>query len=72
MARYNSDKVAGVLVSSMVAALVVFFIGDAFTYEEGDNVTIGFKDTSATGQIIGIAPLIVVALGLYGAFRKAM
>lgn len=68
MSRARTDKMAKVLVSSMIGALVVYFVGDAITYEEGATETTGFAETSATGQVIGIAPLVLVALGLYGAF----
>ena len=63
----NIDKSAKVLVSSVIGALVVYFVGDALTYPtDGDGT--GFEEGSPTAEIIGIAPLILVALGLYGAF----
>jgi len=69
----NIDKSAKVLVSSIIGALVVYFVGDAITYdpaELGTNETgVGFEESSATGSIVGIAPMILVALGLYGAFQ---
>jgi hypothetical protein len=63
------QKSAKVLVSAMVGALVVFFVGDAITYETGANETVGFEEGTATAEMVGIAPLILVALGLYGAFQ---
>ena len=57
--RDNTDKSVKVLVSAMIGALLVYFIGDAMPFESG----------SATAQIVDIAPLILVSLGLYGAFR---
>lgn len=63
----NIDKSAKVLVSSIIGALVVYFVGDALTYEAGTNGT-GFEEGTPTAEIIGIAPLILVAFGLYGAF----
>jgi hypothetical protein len=62
------QKSAKVLVSSIVGALVVYFVGDAITYETGANETVGFEEGTATAEVIGIAPLVLVALGLYGAF----
>lgn len=68
----NIDKSAKVMVSSIIGALVVYFVGDAITYDPAelgsDETGVGFEESSATGQVIGIAPLILVALGLYGAF----
>lgn len=65
----NVDKSAKVLVSAMVGALVVFFVGDAITYDpEVTNETVGFEEGTATAEVIQIAPLILVALGLYGSF----
>lgn len=58
--RDNTDKSVQVLVSAMIGALLVYFIGDAMPFEDG----------SATAQIVDIAPLILVALGLYGAFNS--
>ena len=60
MAQRGSDvqKSAKVLVSSMIGALIVYFVGDAMPFEDG----------SAVQSIVDIAPMILVALGLYGAF----
>lgn len=69
----NINKSVQVLVAAMIGALVVYFVGDSFTYDEadlGDNETgVGFEEDSATGEMISIAPLLLVALGLYGAFQ---
>lgn len=65
----NTEQSVKVLVSAMIGALIVYFVGDAFIYEEGTNGT-GFEDGSATAEIIQIGPLILVALGLYAAFAK--
>lgn len=62
------DKSAKVLVSSIIGALVVFFVGDALTYPEGETDGTGFEEGTPTAQMVGIAPLILVALGLYSAF----
>jgi hypothetical protein len=64
----STQKSVKVLVGAMIGALIVYFVGDAFIYEEGTNGT-GFEDGSATAEIIQIGPLILVALGLYGAFQ---
>lgn len=63
------DKSVQVLVASMIGALVVFFVGDALTYPEGTTDGVGFEEGSATAEIINIAPVVLVALGLYGAFK---
>lgn len=68
----NINSATKILVSGVIGALVVYFVGDAFTYDEanlGENETgVGFEEDSSTGNIIGISPLILVALSLYGAF----
>lgn len=51
------DKSVSVLVASMIGALLVFFIGDAVPFD------------STTQSIVDIAPVVLVALGLYGAFK---
>jgi len=63
------DNSAKVLVSSIIGALVVYFVGDALTYPEGATDGVGFEEGTATAEIIGIAPLLLVAFGLYGAFQ---
>ena len=63
------QKSAKVLVGSLIGALVVYFVGDAITYPEGTANGTGFEEGTATAQMIGIAPMILVALGLYGAFQ---
>lgn len=66
------DKSVSVLVASIIGAMVVYFLGDAITYdpaELGDNETgVGFEEGTATAEIVNIAPVVLVALGLYGAF----
>lgn len=66
----DTNKMAGVLIGSIVAAGVIAIFGDTFVYDpETSNQTIGFETGSAAAGIIDIAPAILVALGLYGAFQ---
>lgn len=69
----NTDKSVKVLVSAMIGAMIVYFFGDAITYDpetlDTDETGVGFEEGSATAQVINISPLILVALGLYGAFQ---
>ena len=58
--RDNTDKSVKVLVSAMIGALIVYFVGDAMPFEDG----------SAVAEIVDIAPLVLVALGLYAAFAN--
>lgn len=60
MARRGSgvDGAAKVLVASMIGALIVYFVGDAVPFD------------STTQNVVDIAPMVLVALGLYGAFQK--
>lgn len=66
----QTDQSVKVLVSAMIGALIVFFVGDAITYPEGETDGVGFEEGTATAEVINIAPLILVALGLYGAFQN--
>jgi uncharacterized membrane protein (DUF373 family) len=54
----NTDKAAKVLVGSIVAALVIQIFGDSFESMFSSDVN----------NIVDVAPVVVVALGLYGAF----
>lgn len=54
----NVDGAAKVLVASMIGALIVYFVGDAVPFDD------------ETQSIVDIAPMVLVALGLYGAFQK--
>jgi len=54
----NTQAAAKVLVSSMIGALIVYFVGDAVPFD------------STTQSIVDVAPMVLVALGLYGAFQK--
>lgn len=60
MARRGSgvDGAAKILVSSMIGALIVYFVGDAVPFD------------GTTQSIVDVAPMVLVALGLYGAFQK--
>lgn len=55
----DTDKMAKVLVGSIVAALVVQVVGDAFSAQLG----------TTANSVVDVAPAILVALGLYGAFQ---
>lgn len=56
-------KGVGILVSSFIGALVVAVFGDAI-------VDVAFEDGSAGEELVDLAPLILVALGFYGAWRQ--
>jgi len=67
----QTDKAVQVLVASMVGAVVVFLMGDLIVYPEGaGNESLGFAEGSTGAQIVNYAPVILIALGLYGAFRE--
>ena len=66
----QTDKAVQVLVASMVGAVVVFLMGDLIVYPEGSNESLGFVEGSTGAQIVNYAPVILIALGLYGAFRE--
>lgn len=66
----DTKKMASVLIGSIVGAGVIALFGDSFTYDpEATNETVGFEEGSTVAGIIDVAPAILVALGLYGAFQ---
>jgi len=59
----NVDKSVEILVASMIGALLVLIFGDFV-------VDMAFEEGSTGAQIVNYAPIILVALGLYGAYRE--
>lgn len=55
----DTKRMTEVLAGSIVAALVIQIIGDTFSEQLG----------STANGVVDVAPAIVVALGLYGAFQ---
>jgi len=70
----GTNKATAVVVSSFLGALVLLLFGDIMVYDPatlGENETgLGFETGSAGAQIVEIAPVILVAFGLYAGYRS--
>jgi len=66
MARNGLEESTEVIVGSFLGALVVLIFGDVMIGTESYQ----FAEGSAGAQMVEIAPVILVALGLYAGYRS--
>lgn len=66
------NRATSILVGSFLGALIVGVFGDLLVYdpEATDVSEIGFEEGSAGAELVNVAPLILVALGFYGAWKS--